>query len=543
MIFASASASKAQPYAIAGDFNGWNNNGAISPGGGPNVYTNIMTGGTPGAFEGCKFIGVPGSWSVTYPSGNLEIKYDANGSNIVYFYPGSFNDGWEPQQNRVGFVDPGNMSFEIAGDFTSPNWGSDPNAQMVLQGNGVYTNTYIVATAGTHLFKFRTPGTWNDFNCGTDFGGGNPSNGSFNTTNANQPVLFQLDLPNGRWAAGTIPSKVTNQVVFAVDMTYQIQFGYFTPGSSVFVAGDFEGWTNTPQFALQLTNDPPYLGGSNTNIYYGTNTFVGFPGTVPTQYKFTQNDPNAQNSGWETSNNRSFALLTTNGTDLLPVAVFSDLYGADLLQAPVTLIFTINMTNAVTGHYADAHTFDPTNDIVVINGNFLSGGWSAWDPISMAGQIMTNNPVGSEIYEYDYTVPAGSPLEFQYKFGINYPGITNDLDNEAAAYVNHDRVVRMTSTGTYRFPLDTFGDMYTEPNFGLLTASNAVAGQVPLTWLGRPGVHLQTKADLSSGSWQDIIATDGTNWTTGYTSTNGFVSQTNWPATGGGKAFFRLIRL
>jgi hypothetical protein len=45
---------------------------------------------------------------------------------------------------------------------------------------------------------------------------------------------------------------------------------------------------------------------------------------------------------------------------------------------------------------------------------------------------------------------------------------------------------------------------------------------------------------LLSSAWQDLWATDGTNWIAGYPSTNGLVSQTNWPATS--RAFFRVVK-
>jgi len=549
MAVVSLSSSKAQPYAIAGDFNGWNNNGTINPGGGPTVYTNIMSGGTPGTFQGVKFIAVPGSWSVTYPSGNLEISYDANGSNTVYLYPGSFSDGWLPLQNRVGFIDPGNMSFEIAGDFTSPNWGSDPAAGMVLQGNGVYTNTYIVATPGTHAFKIRSTGTWSHFNCGTDFGGGNPSNGSFTTTNANQPVQFQLDLPNGRWLAGSAaPAPVTNEVVFAVDMTYQIQLGYFTPGSSVFVAGDFNSWpAPSTGTGLALTNYPPYQGGGNTNIYYGTNTFVGIPSTSPSQYKFNQNDPNAQNGGWESSNNRNVTLLSKNGTNALPVAVFSDVYPAENLTAPAAVFFSIDMSGAVG---TDAHTFNPSADSVYINGVFAN--WYAWaggiNPSPAPGGYQMFEEGLSTIYTNTIILPAGTPLAFQYKYGMD-PGSANSgpLDDEAASYVNHVRVVRSTAASPYVLATDKFGGMYSEPYFSATStgggnlAVGAIAGsKVPVSWLGRPGAHLQANTNLVGGTWIDMPETDGANWTAGYNSTNGLVSVTNLPVAG--RAYFRLVK-
>ena len=50
---------------------------------------------------------------------------------------------------------------------------------------------------------------------------------------------------------------------------------------------------------------------------------------------------------------------------------------------------------------------------------------------------------------------------------------------------------------------------------------------MPLTWLGRPGVHLQYTTNLINRVWVDLNATDGT-------------SATNLPANGG-LTFFRLV--
>jgi len=90
--------------------------------------------------------------------------------------------------------------------------------------------------------------------------------------------------------------------------------------------------------------------------------------------------------------------------------------------------------------------------------------------------------------------------------------------------------------------------MYGEPFFNInnrgaasLTIGPASGGKVPVSWLGRPGAHLQTKPTVSGGSWQDLWATDGTNWTSGFSSTNGCVSVTNYPASSG-QLFFRLVK-
>jgi hypothetical protein len=529
---ASVSVVRAQPFAIAGDFNGWNNTYALA--GGPDVYTNVMTGGTPGNFEGFKIIAVPGSWTTTYPGNNCMVQYDATGQNTVYFYPGNFSDGWTPSQNRVGYVDPGNMAFEITGDFTTPAWGTDPNAQMGTNSSGLYTNTYIIATPGTYGFKIRTPNTWSGANIGSDFGG--TGNGYVSTAFANQKVTFTLDLVNGRWqTSALLPPPVTNTVVFAVDMSAQIALGLFTPGNSVYVAGAFNSWPNpSTGTGLVLVNDPPYQGGSNTNIYYGTNIFVGTPGTQVTQYKFNNNSPTAPNTGWETSNNRGVTLLQANGTILLPVVKFSDVSVSDYSAADVTVKFTVNMTNATS--YWDGHVFDPNNDQVYINGNFLAGGWAAWNPISLTA--MQNDPVGSQIYTYTTIIPAGSPIKIDYKFSMGYSACTN-WDDEAAAYNDHFRYIRLTGTGGYTNALDKFGNQYSEPSFGQLSSAQGGAGMVSVSWLGRPGVQLQVCTNLTGGSWLSLAETDGTNWNSGYSSTNGFVSQTNWPAAGN-QQFFRL---
>ena len=103
-------------------------------------------------------------------------------------------------------------------------------------------------------------------------------------------------------------------------------------------------------------------------------------------------------------------------------------------------------------------------------------------------------------------------------------------------------------------PVDTFTNQpYQEPLFapgniyegigtlagGNLTVGMPAAGSVPVSWLGRPGAHLQTATSIN-GPWTDISATDGTNWTSGVNTTDGLMSVTNWPADG--NAYFRLVK-
>jgi len=526
---------QAQPYYIAGDFQGtWSPN-ANPMTGGPVHYDYTITGQTAGNYANVRI--TDGTWSNQWPGGGaMTVRYDSTGSATVHFYPGTPGDGWLPLANRVGYDDPGNLTWGMAGDFDSWNGTA---FQLAAIGNGVYSNSTVVATAGSSGFKFQSPpGSWSNIYFGSDFqnSGGN---GTFTTTNSPQTVPVVLDLPNGRYLIGNLaPPPVTNQVVFAVDMTIQLQAGNFNPATDqVFVSGAFNNWPGTAAGALVLTNYPTYNSGSNTNIYYGTNTFVGLPNSAASDYKFTCSST-AYNgsSGYEPiSNNRSVSLLATNGPLMLPVVKFGDLYLSDYVLASTMVTFSVNMTNAVS--HIDGHVFDPSSDSVYINGNFLSGGWSAWNPIALTS--MANDPVGSQIYTYTATVPVNSLLKIDYKYSMGYSAATN-WDNEAPAYSDHFRYIRCTATGTYTNAQDTFGNQYAEPSFGQLTSASAAPGSVLVKWLGRPGVELQSNGSLASGSWQSIVATDGTNWITGSSSANGFMSQTNWPAVG--QQFFRLIQ-
>jgi hypothetical protein len=144
----------------------------------------------------------------------------------------------------------------------------------------------------------------------------------------------------------------------------------------------------------------------------------------------------------------------------------------------------------------------------------------------------------------------------QYQYGID-PGRINGgpLENEVVSGYNHIRVIRTTGLSPYVMPTDTFTNQpHQEPLFapgniyegigtltgGNLTVGTPVAGKAPVSWLGRPGAHLQVKTNLASGPWQDLAATDGTNWTSGVNTANGLMSVTNWPASG--NTFFRLVK-
>lgn len=536
---ASAFTALAQPYYIAG--NGITPNwtttepGATPMSGGPLVYT-VTLPTVANAYH--EFKAASSNWVSSWPGNNVKIKGDATGTNTFYFYPGTPGDGWLPTANRVGYADPGNLTWEIMGSMNSWTDGFDTAArQMVNQGNGLYTVNYVVTNAGTYEFKFRTPGTWSEQFIGTTFENGG-ANIFFTTTNSPQTVPFQLDLPNGRFLVGSLVAPpVTNQVTFLVDMSVEQFYNRFDPSvDRVNVSGAFNGWPGTATNALILTNVPTW--GGNTNIYYATAQVSGTPSSFASEYKFTSTSPAwGGTGGYEPRpQNRSFNYLPTNGPLVLPVVLWGDAGTNDYLSAATLVTFSVNMAFRTS---ISNVTFDPALHLPpYVNGNFLTNSWiGSWNPISLADNQMTENPIGSTNYTFAYMVPRGHLVRAQYKYGFS-DGV-NSIDNEAPSLQDHARYIRQTGTGSYTMPNDLFGNQYNEPSFGELAAGPASGGNVPVRWLGRPGVRLQSTANLAGGIWVNHTQTDGTNWSTGTGSTNGFVSRTNVPAIGA--QFFRLI--
>jgi hypothetical protein len=329
------------------------------------------------------------------------------------------------------------------------------------------------------------------------------NNRFFNLPNSAQalPIVYFNDAP--------FAPVATNAVTFQVDMTAHVLLGTFDPNSgTVEVRGNFNSW-GTP--AILCTNNPA---GPNTNLYSAVVPITdGVGGTE--FYKFWASVP--VNTGWETMlDNRSMKIVSGT-TQTLPAVYFSNLAPGDVLPIDTTVTFRVNMTNAVG---TDAHAFDSSVDGVYVNGiqvNNNSYSFTSWDTFLPQ---LTNNPIGSKIYTLDVLIPKGAPVQLSYKYGIN------GVDDEAGPNVNHVRYIR--STGSYVLPLDKFGNQLAdnEQSFGNLIAT-ANPGHTLVSWLGRPGVHLQTSGSLGA-AWVDHPETDG-------------LSSTNWP-TGSAAQLFRLIK-
>ena len=343
----------------------------------------------------------------------------------------------------------------------------------------------------------------------------------------------------------------------------------FEPGT-VSAWGTFNGWSGP----VNMTNNPA---ASNTNLYKATISMSeGIPYIV--QFRYTNSFTGVwvydygQDGGPSPANNNNFrhnlfvpitsTLVTTNFG-----FYFNDISTNDVLPVDMAVQFSVDMNGAVGNETPTPHVFDPNSDDVYINGMFAGslsqpvGGvlqnWYAWsqgaNPVAAPPGYQMIEVGSTTVYTNTIIIPAGTPVGLSYQYGIDIGRVNGGgAQDEAAAGSVHYRAVRSTQFNPYVMPTDTFRSApYEEPFFsngnigawgspadGNLTVGAPVAGHVPVSWLGRPGARLQSASSIN-GPWQSIPATDGINWSAGTPSTNGFVSVTNWPASGS-NTFFRL---
>jgi hypothetical protein len=439
---------------------------------------------------------------------------------MVSAAPVKFQVNMEYQTTNIppAFV-PGADTVEVRGSF---NGWSDGVALVNVPGTTLYTNTFDATgfNPGDIIeYKYHTYGISGDnWDAYQSYIYTNDGNRAFVFTGLAQtlaPVYF-----SDQWG-GQVP------LTFQVDMGPQVFAGNFVPGvDTVEVRGSWDGFSN----GIALTNNPA---GASINIYSMT-IAEGNPapgGLAAYKYHIygshDYNEPDA---------NR--IMLVTNPATTAPLVYFSNLKTNDLLPQDTLVTFSVNMSNVVS--VMDSHTFDPGSDSVYINGPFANwyayegsyngiGNWYSWPnfPAYYYYPGYQMFPQGSSlIYTNTILMLKGTPVGLSYKYGMDIGSYGYPSDDEAGFEVNHVRYVR--TVGNYVLPADTFGDMASEISFGNLQIGHVSAGKIPVSWLGRPGVHLQTATSLTGGSWLDHLETDGFN------STNYPISTQN--------GFFRLIK-
>jgi len=498
---------------VRGSFNNWGNpdvtvNGLLltndASGPTPSIYSGTADiTGTAGTLQFCKFYYNPGDhWESI-----ADRQFVLTGSAQTLPQTAWNVSDWPAPINNVTFqVDmtvqvangnftPGSSYVRASGAFN--NWSESIDFTNNPSASGTATNIYSQTFPVSGFpggqpggYKFRAPigGTWETIN----------DRPSFTLTGGDQvlPVVY--------WD-NVAPFTPTNSVTFQVDMTAQILAGSWTPGQFIRVAGGMTAWGD----GADLTNNPA-LPGNAINIYSAVLPVVADTNAV-IEYKFRANggyESPASTSG----GNRTFTVA--GGPQVLPLVFYSDASPCDLLAHEVTVTFVLRLTN---GTAASDGTIYNGSQTVHINGEFNN--WGTWDVLLPQ---LINNPIGSDYYEFTTTIPAGRALAQKFKFSIG------GADNEAGFGADHIQYIRTTGT-TYTMPVSEFGPNYAavrvENAFGDLKVSSPAGGNIPVSWLGLPCVTLQHRADLNSGAWVDLPATDAT-------------SSTNWPNVG--NQYFRL---
>ncbi len=403
-------------------------------------------------------------------------------------------------QITLGNYTPG-QTLRVSGVFNGWGDGDDLTNNPALSGDAVNIYSQAVNVPGfpgatVNGYKFRANGGWENDGVGPN----GAQNRSLVLVGGDQ-VLSLVYYNN------LAPNVPTNSITFQVDMSAQILLGNFAPGQFIRVSGNMY----SPSFGdgIDLTNNAA-LSGNASNVYSTVIDVIANAG-ASFAYKFRAN------GGWESptstsGNDRTFQVA--GGSQVLPLVFYSDASPCDLLAEASQVTFVLRLTNGTTA--TDGTVYDGSQTLH-INGEFNS--WAAWDPLL---PILVNNPIGSEFYEYTHSFPAGALRAQKFKFSIGGP------DNEAPSQQDHIQYIRTTGP-TFTMPVAEFGTNYAsvrvEQAFGNLQVGSPAGGNLPITWLGLPCVTLQTRSDLTSGSWTDLPATDAT-------------SSTNWPNAGSG--FFRL---
>ena len=529
LLAVSAVLSQAQTYYVAGPAGNWSATayGPMTAGPNSGEYSLTITG-TVDTYDQCKV--TDGTWDNSWPSDNLEFLYDSTGSATIHFWPGTFNDGWQPTANRVGYDDPDtDPGWSLAGTFN--NWGAATN--LTGLGSGVYSNTVVDTydtPPGPMEFKFQSPqDSWSDINFGVDFGNGG-GNGSAPLANSNQSLPVVLDLPDGRYYVGAPQVPSTSSVTFQVDMTVPILLGNFTngnPNNTVSVTGSFADWSN----GLLMTNNPT-LSGQASNVYVCVVPDVSF-GEIT--YRFNINGTSGTGPIPLSSESKYRTADITNSIQVLPVVYYDDLSIYDYVITPTLVKFSLYITNGTPDVYG--YCFQKGSDSLFVIYPIPSGPWPWCIPCfpSFPELYEVGN---SDVYTNSILIPSGSSISLSYQYGM-------DESNDENGYgANHVREIRNAGP-TYDLPQDVWsctvlrpgnGNPYpnpgiastniVEPDYGYLKIGQPSGGTIPITWLGRPGVFLENASDLTNGSWNINPGTSATQ-------------STNWPVSGDAQ-FFRL---
>jgi len=473
-----------------------------------------------------------------------------NGSAASQAYLGA-----NPLTGGIGTATLGGITFALNNTLTSTMGTSGAALSGSNVGASVTTGLEIVIPLSDINYVSGSVNVLIDINGGGD---GYLSN-QFLPGLTNTPPVGNLGGSVFNFGAAPIP---TNNITFQLDMSEQVSFGNFTntdlnpsdanynqPVNSLAVAGLNGDWNTDHQLTNYTILNPGDLNpGFKTNLYIGTLPLVGnLPQTISWKFRVNSLDGGYEQPASTLGQNRTTVI--TNVNQVLPKLYYDDLGLGDLTLTPVTVQFSLYMAPGTLDD--TGYAFNPTAatpDQLFISGAYW--GWPKWGYGNLPSSQQLFPSSNPNVYTNSFVLPRGTSIYMNYKYSIN--GL--DDENNLNANPNHFRLIR-TDGASYNFPQDVWSWTLTnsgsastnmfipglptsptnivEIDFGNLKIGALVGpplapATLPITWVGRPAVQLQSKSSLTSGTWTSYSATDST-------------MSTNWPAAGTGQ-FFRLIK-
>ena len=338
----------------------------------------------------------------------------------------------------------------VAGSFQ----GWDPAATMMTAENDSSTvyHYQFGSTPGTQLqYKFVNGMTWDDAetvpaDCATD---GNRTHVVGDNDYVADAICYNQ--------CGTCTPPATAAITFQGDMSQLLSYGFDPSIHTLELRGPMNGWSAGDAFVVDAL-DP--------NLYAITKDVTAVPGD-PVEWKFKANpDASWNNSGWETSANRTF--IFTGEAQVLDPEIPAILPTGEL-QNEVTVDMAVTWREG-TLNVNDGNPFPQAPDTIIFNGSFLNC-WCTWGDcmgVSCASAVSSEVPRlvdtdGDGIYTGSLTLPAGHNNVVTYKFGAYYPGVESvtgangAMDNEAG--FGADRVLYIPSQTSGNIALETtFGE-------------------------------------------------------------------------------------
>ena len=192
---------------IPGEFDGWDATVPMTEMS-TNYYEYNVVGFTdtewPTQFVLLRYSGDWSDASKYIPSGDQWNATDATDWTVT-FDINTYDDGWYPQTNRVGFAGTGvvwNTNWTAVGDWQGWDNGNAATA-MADMGGGVYMFETTGLSAGEHWYKACRTGTWNSI--GGDGNSVNSDNFGFMVSDPSETVQFYVDAAHGVIKVNVIP--------------------------------------------------------------------------------------------------------------------------------------------------------------------------------------------------------------------------------------------------------------------------------------------------------------------------------------------------